>query len=400
MITTQADIATDIPEYDLSQKNQPSFRGHKQHFEEAGSQFSNVERAKELAASIRWKAIENLEKYLIEFEAGFIKQGGKVVWAQNAGEAYAQALKIVHRYSSHKIVYLKNSHAEKIFLTDQLQQKGYEVSEHASDADISKKTKSFTCITGADFLIADSGAACVTSDNQKELTALAGAKVKIIIADIAGIIPAMSDLNLLLPLKAAFSKGKTASSYNMVLTPCKEDKAAKLYVILTDMGATEIMADPIQRQALHCIECEACITVNPVWKATGKNIKKSIQQAPYLRAETVSKKEISEALELNAAFLLDGRSTTACPVHIDFNKMLLHIRKTAVSRGLTGTAEGWFYFFWKKAMMKRLTRMKGIKAAGYFIHAIFNKSDSGLRMPKPLPPKTFNEIWRSTKGTG
>src|ERR1019366_1830523 len=47
-------------------------------------QFSNLELVKTRAAAIKNKSIENLEKYLIEFEANFIKRGGKVIWAQDS----------------------------------------------------------------------------------------------------------------------------------------------------------------------------------------------------------------------------------------------------------------------------------------------------------------------------
>ena len=50
-------------------------------------QFSNLDLARERAAFTRWKTIENLDKYLIEFESNFIKSGGKVIWAQDITDA-------------------------------------------------------------------------------------------------------------------------------------------------------------------------------------------------------------------------------------------------------------------------------------------------------------------------
>ena len=66
-------------------------------FEESVKQFSNLEMARRRAAFTRWKALENLDKFLIQFEANFIKSGGKVIWAQDANEATDEILKIVNR---------------------------------------------------------------------------------------------------------------------------------------------------------------------------------------------------------------------------------------------------------------------------------------------------------------
>ena len=54
---------------------------------EGKKQFSDLELAKERASVLKAKVIDNLDKYLIEFEANFIKRGGKVIWARDAKEA-------------------------------------------------------------------------------------------------------------------------------------------------------------------------------------------------------------------------------------------------------------------------------------------------------------------------
>ena len=43
-------------------------------FEKGSNQYSNLELARNRAAFTRWKTIENLDKYLIEFESNFIKR--------------------------------------------------------------------------------------------------------------------------------------------------------------------------------------------------------------------------------------------------------------------------------------------------------------------------------------
>jgi len=43
-------------------------------------QYANLELAKQRTASIKHKAIENLDTLLIEFERNFVNKGGKVIW--------------------------------------------------------------------------------------------------------------------------------------------------------------------------------------------------------------------------------------------------------------------------------------------------------------------------------
>ncbi|MDB5142510.1 MAG: iron-sulfur cluster-binding protein, partial [Mucilaginibacter sp.] len=51
------------------------------------ARFTNLENAKRKGHVIKWKVMENLDKFLPEFESNFIKRGGKVIWASDAEEA-------------------------------------------------------------------------------------------------------------------------------------------------------------------------------------------------------------------------------------------------------------------------------------------------------------------------
>ncbi|MBK6640735.1 MAG: lactate utilization protein [Bacteroidetes bacterium] len=94
-------------------------RQYKKSFEEAVTQFSNLETAKRRVAFTRWKALENLDKYLIEFEANFIRSGGKVLWAQDAAEACAEIMAIVNRSANKNIVKAKTLTSEEIGLDEE-----------------------------------------------------------------------------------------------------------------------------------------------------------------------------------------------------------------------------------------------------------------------------------------
>src|ERR1035437_7627549 len=66
-------------------------------FEKAKLQYAEFELAKERAAAIKHKVLNELDKYLIEFETNFVIRGGKVIWARDEEEAIREILIIVER---------------------------------------------------------------------------------------------------------------------------------------------------------------------------------------------------------------------------------------------------------------------------------------------------------------
>ena len=92
-------------------------------------QYSDLELARQKAKNVKWKAIGNLDKYLVEFEANFTSNGGKVIWAQDADEAIAEILKIVHTKQATTVVKSKSMVTEEIELNHHLEREGLEVFE-------------------------------------------------------------------------------------------------------------------------------------------------------------------------------------------------------------------------------------------------------------------------------
>ena len=65
--------------YNISRYNMAVERGM--------NQYTDIELARKRAGSIKYKVLNELDKYLIEFESNFEKHGGKIIWAQNEKEA-------------------------------------------------------------------------------------------------------------------------------------------------------------------------------------------------------------------------------------------------------------------------------------------------------------------------
>ncbi|TAE89684.1 MAG: lactate utilization protein, partial [Bacteroidetes bacterium] len=202
-------------------------------FSKAKQQFSQLELARSRAAYIKWKATENLDKYLIEFESNVIRKGGKVLWADDDKSALQEIDTILTRIEAKLVVKSKSSLAEEIGLTKYLRGKGIDVAEtdlgefivdasgeapyhpvtpamHKSKEEISrllnekigtileadateitsdvrnelrnKFLKAKVGITGANFLVADSGMVGITENEGNARLSFSLPKVHIVIA--------------------------------------------------------------------------------------------------------------------------------------------------------------------------------------------------------------------------
>ena len=73
-------------------------------------QFENLPLARERAAQVKRKVVENLDRYLIEWETNFKKNGGKIIWAQDAKEAQDEIHAILKKHAVKSIVKIGRAH--------------------------------------------------------------------------------------------------------------------------------------------------------------------------------------------------------------------------------------------------------------------------------------------------
>src|SRR5438132_134764 len=85
------------------------------------SKIINLENAKKRGHVIKWKVMENLDKYLLEFEKNFQKRGGKVIWANDAEEANREILNILKKAGVKTLVKSKSMVTEEIQLNEYLE---------------------------------------------------------------------------------------------------------------------------------------------------------------------------------------------------------------------------------------------------------------------------------------
>jgi len=412
--------------------------------------YKNIERAKERAGFIKYKVINNLDKYLIEFEDNFLQNGGKIIWANNAEEALGELLKIINRHGISTVVKSKSMTTEELELNPFLEEHGEETTEtdlgefivqqsgqkpyhivtpamHMSKEDVAElyhekfstpedmppeELTIFTRhllrqkfqdadagITGANFLIADTGSICLTENEGNGMLSMSFPKIHIAIAGIEKIIPRLEDLDLYWPLLGTHGTGQLMTVYNSIVSgPKKEnekDGPEEMYLILLDNGRTRLLAQERQRQALSCIRCGACLNACPVYKNIGGHTYNTTYTGPIGSVIEPFLEDFKTYKHLSFASSLCGKCTTVCPVKIPLHELLLVNRDHAVRNGTTSYIEKQGMKMATKAMdSRKIMDMAGGKAK-YTLAKMFGSKAWGPRREFPhIAEKSFNRLWK------
>ena len=100
--------------------------------------------------------------------------------------------------------------------------------------------------------------------------------------------------------------------------------------MLLDNGRTDVLADEVGRQALHCIRCSACLNVCPVYSRAGGQAYESVYPGPIGAILTPQLRGLDQAPTLPWASSLCGACYEVCPVKIDIPSVLVHLRGRVV----------------------------------------------------------------------
>jgi L-lactate dehydrogenase complex protein LldF len=414
------------------------------------TRLTNLENAKRKAHVIKWKVMENLDKLLPEFEANFQRRGGKVLWANDAEEAQKEILNIIEKAGAKTVVKSKSMVTEEIHLNDFLTKNNIESLEtdlgeyivqllgqkpyhivtpamHLSKEDIAKlfnerfgtpldatpeqltlKARELLRakyvhadigITGANFLIADSGSIAITENEGNARLCTTFPKIHIAIVGIEKMIPSIADLDLFWPLLSTHGTGQNLTVYNSILSGPRQthetDGPEEMYVILLDNGRTNLLAQKDQRQALYCIRCGACLNACPVYKNIGGHTYETTYSGPIGSIITPHMKGMEEFKHLSYASSLCGKCSEVCPVKIDLHKLLLLNRRDAVKQNLNPIKEKWGWAIWKKGMLSRkLTDYFGGSTKNFFLKFLFKHTWGHLREMPEVAQKSFSQQWQ------
>lgn len=416
-------------------------------------QFADLTVARERAKNIKWKAIEQLDKHLEEFEANFTQRGGKVIWVENAQQALDEILAICKAKNCKSIVKSKSMATEEVHLNHFLAKHDIACVEtdlgeyiqqlddeppyhivtpamHKSKEDVArlfadklgtppnltleqltmvareklrqKYLEAEIGITGANFIIADIGGVAVSENEGNARLSTAFPKTHIVLVGIEKMLPSINDLALFWPLLATYGTGQLVTAYNSVFSgPRQEgetDGPEEMYVILMDNGRTNILEDLDARESLYCIRCGSCLNACPVYKNIGGHSYGTTYSGPIGSVITPHLQGMESFMHLSYASSLCGNCTEVCPVRINLHELLLHNRHKAVEENYTTGGEKMAWFGWKQASLsRRMMNLVGGKTKNFFMQKFFAGAWGDDRELPVFAPKSFNQMWKERK---
>ena len=412
-------------------------------------QFSNVSLARERAKNIKWRAIETLDQQLEAFEKNFSNRGGKVIWAENSQQALDEILNICKQKNCTSVVKSKSMVTEEIHLNDFLAKHNIESVEtdlgeyiqqldgeapyhivtpamHKSKEDVAKLfaeklgtdpkltpaeltqvarknlrvkyVQAEVGITGANFIISDTGSIAVTENEGNGRLSCAFPKTHIVIVGIEKIIPSIIDLALFWPLLATYGTGQKVTVYNTIVSGPKQvnepDGPEDMYVILLDNNRTNILSNVKQRESLYCIRCGACLNACPIYKNIGGHAYGTTYSGPIGSVISPHLRGMDEFKHLSYASSLCGNCTEVCAVKINLHELLLENRNESVEQGLHSFSEKFAWKMWRKASLSRkIMNTTNGKLKGKIVNKLF-KGWQKNRSPLEFSQQTFNEMWK------
>jgi L-lactate dehydrogenase complex protein LldF len=340
------------------------------------------------AVRLKNHTLAHLDLYLLAFEAKVVEAGGRVHWARDAAEARARVLEICQEAGARTVTKSKSMVAEEIHLNEHLEAHGIEPVETdlgeyiiqlagerpshlvgpavhmtkdriadlfakhhggprnddpaalVAEARVALRERYLAAdvgITGANFLVAETGSVItVTNEGNAELTQ-GLPPVHIVIASIEKVVPTLEDACTLLRLLARSATGQELSAYTTLITgprrPGDLDGPERLHVVLLDNGRGGMIGTELQ-DMLRCIRCGACMNHCPVYLATGGHAYGWVYVGPMGAVLTPHFIGIEQGHHLPSASTFCGRCEEVCPVRIPLPKMMRHWREEAHKRGL------------------------------------------------------------------
>ena len=271
-------------------------------------------------------------------------------------------------------------------------------------------------VSGANFLVADSGAIVLVENEGNARLTTSAPKIHIAVAGIEKLIPRAQDLATFLKLLGRSATGQPLTVYTSFLSGPRRgeeiDGPDEFYVVLVDNGRTKLLADREKRQSL---------VLHPVWRVPEylPGISQDRRaQLPWVYSGPIGAIITPQFMgpmhepALPFASSLCGACAEVCPVKIDIPKVLLELRadvKKAEKRDGQGKLERLAFRMWAWVMRHpRIYEMAGMMAGslapeatnGYIRSAPPLMNHGPIRgwlsqrdLPAPAS-KSFRQMWR------
>ena len=337
------------------------------------------------ASAIRTHALENLGTYLEQFETRCTAAGGTVHWAADAAQARQIILDLLRQEKASEVIKIKTMTSAEIQLNPLLEANGV----HAFETDLAEiilqlgegepshivvpalhvnrsqvreifartmglkdrsddpkvltnaartyLRKKFltipTAISGANFLVAETGGVVVVESEGNGRMCLTLPQTMITLAGIEKVLPRFQELEVMLQLLARSATGERMNPYTSIWTGVTPgDGPQKFHVVLLDNGRSSILARSKHRQTLKCIRCAACMNTCPVYRQTGGHAYGSVYPGPIGAILTPQLMQMHHAQSLPYASSLCGACYEVCPVKINIPEVLLELRAEVIDQ--------------------------------------------------------------------
>ncbi len=369
----------------------------KPHFQErraaAVAALPEFEQLREAGRGIKNHTLANLDFYLETWADNVARAGGEVHWCATASDAREAVLRICRSAGARTVTKGKSMISEEIGINDFLEangitpvetdlgeyiiQLGHEPPSHIIapafhlnredwETRFRKAHKDLPAdrvfrerrdllteargelrqrflaadvgITGANFLIAETGSSViVTNEGNGDLTQTLP-KVHIVLASIEKLVPTIEDASVLLRLLARSATGQDFSVYTTFSTgprrPGDRDGPEQYHVVLLDNGRSGMLGGEFQ-DMLRCIRCAACMNHCPVYGAIGGHAYGWVYPGPMGAVLTPTLIGVDKAGNLPNASTFCGRCESVCPMKIPLPAMMRHWREREFERHLS-----------------------------------------------------------------
>jgi L-lactate dehydrogenase complex protein LldF len=415
------------------------------------------------ASAVRDASLANLATHLETFETAVQRQGGIVHWARDADEACRIVSDLCRAAAATEVVKSKSMVTEEIELNRHLEAVGIHATEtdlgeyivqlrheppshilvpaihlgrgqiadtfraeHAgldSRRDLTSRAalvaearavlreqfaRARVGITGANFLVADSGSIVLVSNEGNADLVASMPDVHIVVTGIEKVVAGLEEVGTLLEVLARSATGQDCSTYTTILsggpvgTPGRQR-----HVVLVDNGRSALLGTPMQPM-LRCIRCSACLSHCPVYAASGGHSYGSVYSGPMGAVLTPALAGLEAARALPNASTLCGRCAEVCPVRIPLPQLLRHWREQEFARHLTprGTRVGLAAWAW---LAQRPRWYRALMRPGRFALRLLARRGWITRLPPPfaawtrrrdLPAparRSFQDQWRGAR---
>ena len=194
-------------------------------------------------------------------------------------------------------------------------------------------------ISGANFLVAETGAVTIVESEGNGRMCLTLPRTLITLAGIEKIVPRFRDLEVMLQVLARSATGERMNPYSSLWTGVTPgDGPQNFHVVLLDNGRSSILARPVERQTLRCIRCGACQNTCPVYRQTGGHAYGSVYGGPIGAILTPQLMKMEHAQSLPYASSLCAACYEVCPVKINIPEVLIELRAQVIDQEREQTA--------------------------------------------------------------